>query len=318
MAGQQMLITRLVSLIIVEVAKPLRPHQRSVDVLERELNIFGNCEDVTCSVGKVFGEPKRRSEVLLRKVFLWSASTESDTKPISTSNREGKQCSMQVSCGQFSSDVLEQVVTCSAGKVFGVPKQLSRETRFAQSLSLAQPDETCSAELVSDHIPTADRGDVVICSSGTCFGAPCKRAIRRCANFGNGCPGRYPWQHQCLQAELSSSDDNKFSWVSLEQMGGLQSSKALLRLEVEEWSFYLQTAKHFDEIGQNVASYEALIPKWISTTKLSWRRTRQGGGVHAVLDWEVPGPMTSSGAVWITDHLDAHPAIGERTILCTR
>eukprot|EP00971_Amphidinium_carterae_P307247 6106083-Amphidinium_carterae.1 len=45
---------------LVEVAKPLRPHERSVDVLEFELNNVANCEDITCSADKVTGEPKKK------------------------------------------------------------------------------------------------------------------------------------------------------------------------------------------------------------------------------------------------------------------
>eukprot|EP00971_Amphidinium_carterae_P226988 4502172-Amphidinium_carterae.1 len=61
--GQQPLLTRLDSYIIIEIAKPLRPHERSVDVLERAQNTFANCEHVTCSAGKAFGEARRREGV---------------------------------------------------------------------------------------------------------------------------------------------------------------------------------------------------------------------------------------------------------------
>eukprot|EP00971_Amphidinium_carterae_P221753 4401949-Amphidinium_carterae.1 len=60
--------------------------------------------------------------------------------------------------------------------------------------------------------------------------------------------------------------------------------------ELEEWSFYLKAANHFEELERDVASHAASHPKWISRAKLSWRKKNQGGGVHAVLEREVPGP----------------------------
>eukprot|EP00971_Amphidinium_carterae_P239695 4758591-Amphidinium_carterae.1 len=44
------------------LTRPLRHHERSDAVLERGVNTVANCEDITCSAGKVFGDPERRSE----------------------------------------------------------------------------------------------------------------------------------------------------------------------------------------------------------------------------------------------------------------
>eukprot|EP00971_Amphidinium_carterae_P066664 1320213-Amphidinium_carterae.1 len=76
----------------------------------------------------------------------------------------------------------------------------------------------------------------------------------------------------CLQADLSSSTMtfprrrwNK--WVVLKV-------KARLRLRGKNMEFYLQSAKHFDEVDQDVTSHEASHPKWISRAKLRWWKTK--------------------------------------------
>eukprot|EP00971_Amphidinium_carterae_P091876 1818770-Amphidinium_carterae.1 len=52
--------------------------------------------------------------------------------------------------------------------------------------------------------------------------------------------------------------------------------RAVSDSEVEKWNFYLQAAKHFDEVDQDVASYEASHPTWISRAKLGWSKTKTG------------------------------------------
>eukprot|EP00971_Amphidinium_carterae_P246326 4892587-Amphidinium_carterae.1 len=75
-------------------------------------------------------------------------------------------------------------------------------------------------------------------------------------------------------------------------MGGPQVSKARgVNSEVEEWSFYLNASKHFEELERDVTSYETSHPNWISRARLRWWKRKTGRRrVHAVLDREVPGP----------------------------
>eukprot|EP00971_Amphidinium_carterae_P019378 381542-Amphidinium_carterae.1 len=96
-----------------------------------------------------------------------------------------------------------------------------------------------------------------------------------------------------LTEELSSSDEDDFIWELLEPTKCPQTFAARgCASEIEKWSFYLKMAKHMEEVDEDVASYAASQPKSTSRAKLSWRKTkslRQGGGVHAELDREVPG-----------------------------
>eukprot|EP00971_Amphidinium_carterae_P259380 5146996-Amphidinium_carterae.1 len=78
----------------------------------------------------------------------------------------------------------------------------------------------------------------------------------------------------CLQEDLSSSDDD-FSWASLEQTNCLQSSNAHgFHTELEKWTFYLTAANHFAELERDVASHAASHPNWISRAKLTTGRRR--------------------------------------------
>eukprot|EP00971_Amphidinium_carterae_P174536 3459840-Amphidinium_carterae.1 len=158
-----MLLTPLVSYIAVEVAQPRLV--RSDVVLERKLNFD---EDVflstSCSAGRVLvnqkgarkvsgspnlkagstrpGQrmPNRSGNLLLElgkqgckggcaKLSSDAGHLES-TSTASTANRKEKQCATGTGRGQLSSEVRDQVATCSAGEGFGVPKQLSGGTRL--------------------------------------------------------------------------------------------------------------------------------------------------------------------------------------------
>eukprot|EP00971_Amphidinium_carterae_P299197 5944125-Amphidinium_carterae.1 len=94
----------------------------------------------------------------------------------------------------------------------------------------------------------------------------------------------------CLQ-DMSSSHDDDLSWASLERMSGPQGSKACgFDSELEEWSFYLRAANHFEELERDVASHAASHPKWItviSRAKLSWRKTKTGRRRARRVGWGV-------------------------------
>eukprot|EP00971_Amphidinium_carterae_P285089 5659292-Amphidinium_carterae.1 len=130
----------------------------------------------------------------------------------------------------------EQVVTCSVGEVFGVPEQLSGETPVASLCSLAVPCETCSSEEVFDQISSAEREDVVGVpkrkSGVTRVAHPAGRANSALSSkeleVALEAPRWTFWSlsTDCLQEDLSSSDDDDFSWASLEQLGGCHGSKA--------------------------------------------------------------------------------------------
>eukprot|EP00971_Amphidinium_carterae_P022386 441422-Amphidinium_carterae.1 len=81
----------------------------------------------------------------------------------------------------------------------------------------------------------------------------------------------------CLQEDLSSSDDDDFSWASLEQLGGPYGSKVRgFDSEAEEWNIYLDTAKHMEELEQDVARHAASCPTWHSKARLCGRKMKTG------------------------------------------
>eukprot|EP00971_Amphidinium_carterae_P042028 825674-Amphidinium_carterae.2 len=86
-----------------------------------------------------------------------------------------------------------------------------------------------------------------------------------------------PLSTDCLQEDLSSSDDDDFPWESLEPTKCPQAFTAgAFASELEEWNFDMEMAKHFEEVNEDVASHAASQPKWNSRAKLSWRKTQTG------------------------------------------
>eukprot|EP00971_Amphidinium_carterae_P207751 4122181-Amphidinium_carterae.1 len=77
----------------------------------------------------------------------------------------------------------------------------------------------------------------------------------------------------CLTEQPSSSDEDNFTWESL---APVKCPKTFVERgfasELEEWNFYKDLAKHFEEGDEDVASQ----PKWASRAKLSWRKTKTG------------------------------------------
>eukprot|EP00971_Amphidinium_carterae_P035079 690466-Amphidinium_carterae.2 len=51
-------------------------------------------------------------------------------------------------------------------------------------------------------------------------------------------------------------------------------------------------AKHFEDVDEDDASYAASQLRWTSREKLTGGGQRQGRGVHAGLDRELPGPVS--------------------------
>eukprot|EP00971_Amphidinium_carterae_P335633 6471598-Amphidinium_carterae.1 len=81
----------------------------------------------------------------------------------------------------------------------------------------------------------------------------------------------------CWTEQLSSSDEDGFTWESsaLEKCPQAFVERGFAT-ELEEWNFYTDLAKHFEEVDEDVASYVAYQPKWTNRAKLSWRKTKTG------------------------------------------
>eukprot|EP00971_Amphidinium_carterae_P228215 4526810-Amphidinium_carterae.1 len=72
----------------------------------------------------------------------------------------------------------------------------------------------------------------------------------------------------CLPADPSNPDNDEFSWASLEQMAGFQGSDARgFDSEVENGTCTCKRRSTLTRLTNNVASYAASHPKWISRAK---------------------------------------------------
>eukprot|EP00971_Amphidinium_carterae_P274694 5451092-Amphidinium_carterae.2 len=72
----------------------------------------------------------------------------------------------------------------------------------------------------------------------------------------------------CLTEQLSSSDEDDFTWGSLAPVKCPKLCRA--------WDRHGDLAKHFEEVDEDVAHYAASQPKWTNRAKLSWRKTKTG------------------------------------------
>eukprot|EP00971_Amphidinium_carterae_P167816 3324854-Amphidinium_carterae.1 len=72
--------------------------------------------------------------------------------------------------------------------------------------------------------------------------------------------------------DLSSADDDEISWASLDPLGGTQAHAARGFASMhEKWDFYLDAAKHMQELEEEVARHKTAHPTWYRRAKLRWR-----------------------------------------------
>eukprot|EP00971_Amphidinium_carterae_P272410 5406818-Amphidinium_carterae.1 len=177
---------------------------------------------------------------MMRRMNFVSAA--SDVEPTFPANREGKQCSTGVNCEQPSSKGSEQLVTCWEG---GVLVYQNSFRRALQAACVASPADRAAlsirglqAPILDDETWISDTQTSETDAKGGAFGNAKVEALGEMMIF----PGR---------------------------PRGFDS-------ELEEWNFYLNAAKHFEELERDVASHRASHPNWISSAKLSWRKIKTG------------------------------------------